>query len=494
MFELIIGITGILLAILIPLISFIYRRRRKLKVYYEIMWKKSSKLKPNEVLGIRGGLGFDEYYHKRPVDEIVKKKIEYNHNVLIVGSPLSGKSRAVWQALTTLNKPHDIIIPRPVDIDPEDFHIPFRFTFWRKSILLLDDIDRFAEKRGFMHLLQEFLERNTIIVASCCSGPEYNKLRDKMKRELSSIFGDPIEIPEIPREEATKVADQVGRELPISFDGNIGSIFLQLDTMKERFQHCSEVEKGILRSIKRLDWAGIDRSIYGENDIYSIEKIKRVCMTMEEINMKNYEWIERLRELEKKGFIETVKNGVRAEEAYFGDIIGVDYSRVENFNDMIRMFSNDFETLGIIGFKACAYGGLMFNLWGYAQKTNQTMDPKSVIEYFQVAVTAFEHTLEIRPPEHQIIHECGQPVISEWHPIILYNLGVAYIMLSMGKPNKVENCEKAAKAYREVLRIYEKLGISKTNLKELSLTGTDLEEAIDRFCKDKTKKKTSYIT
>jgi len=492
MIELIIAITGVLLSILIPLTRYIYGRRRRLQVYYETMWKKSSKLKPDEILGIRGGRGFDEYYYRRPVDEIIKKKIEGKQNVLVVGGPLSGKSRAIWQALTTLSRSYDVIIPKPVDINPEDFHIPFRFTFWRKTILVLDDIDRFAERRNFTHLLKEFLEYKTIIVASCRSGPEYDKLKTVMETELFSVFDNPINISEIPKAEAEKIADFAKRKLPATFDGNIGSIFMQLDAMKERYQDCSVIEKGILRSILRLHSAGINRSIYGEKEVYLIEQIKRVCEYKEEIDMKHYEWIERLKELERKGFIEIVEKGIRVEGAYFVDIINLDCSPVENFNDMTRLFSNDFEALSIIGFKACAYGRFVFQLWQYTQKTNITMDPLKVVEYFEVAVTAFEKALEIQPPEHLLI----DARVSEWHSMILYNLGAAYVMLSMGKPNKIENCKKAAGAYKEVLRICEKYGVSKANLKEeLSLTGIDLEEAIEHFCKNETTKKNdSYIS
>lgn len=92
MIDLVIGILGILIAILTPLIAFIYNRRRKLKAYYEIMWKKSSRLKPDRVLGIRGEsrFGFHEYYYQRPIDEVIRKEIEKDQNVLIIGDPLAG--------------------------------------------------------------------------------------------------------------------------------------------------------------------------------------------------------------------------------------------------------------------------------------------------------------------------------------------------------------------------------------------------------------------
>ena len=71
-------IITILLAILIPLIGFIHNRNRKIKAYYEITWKKSSSLKPKEVLGMRP---FDKYYYQRPEDNLIGGSLNKKENV-----------------------------------------------------------------------------------------------------------------------------------------------------------------------------------------------------------------------------------------------------------------------------------------------------------------------------------------------------------------------------------------------------------------------------
>ncbi|GAJ18264.1 unnamed protein product, partial [marine sediment metagenome] len=39
--------------------------------------------------------------------------------------------------------------------------------------------------------------------------------------------------------------------MPKRFDGNIGSLFINLEAMKVRYKRCSRIEKCIMRSIKR---------------------------------------------------------------------------------------------------------------------------------------------------------------------------------------------------------------------------------------------------
>ena len=62
-------------------------------------------------MGERGSpkTGFRDYYSSRPEDERILAKIENRENVLIVGPPLVGKTRAAYQAFKRLSKPHDVI-------------------------------------------------------------------------------------------------------------------------------------------------------------------------------------------------------------------------------------------------------------------------------------------------------------------------------------------------------------------------------------------------
>ncbi len=77
-----------------------------------------------------------------------------------------------------------------------------------------------------------------------------------------------------------------GQPLPASFDGNVGSILLPLDTMKARFHEIGEEEKAVLRALKRLFMAGI----YHEREIFSLSQVKEVCRKLEGLAMTPYQW------------------------------------------------------------------------------------------------------------------------------------------------------------------------------------------------------------
>jgi hypothetical protein len=246
MTEIIIGIIGTLLLILIPLIAFIYNRNKKSKAYYEVVWKKSSSLKPKEVLGTRP---FNKYYYQRPEDNLIGGSLNKKGNVLIIGPPLSGKSRAVHQALINLSKPYDVIIPKCTDINRENFLFPKHLKFWRPRIILFDDLHRLVEQQNFEHLFEEASENNVVIVATCRSGMEYKKVKSKMldkNMDLETIFGENIELKKVTEDVGKQIAHEVGTNWDrVKFDGTVGSIFMSLKEMERRFDQCTEVEKTV---------------------------------------------------------------------------------------------------------------------------------------------------------------------------------------------------------------------------------------------------------
>jgi tetratricopeptide (TPR) repeat protein len=477
---------------MIPLTSFFYNRRRKLYAYYQTIWKKSSRTKPDEILGIRGKLGFDPQYYKRPMDEHIKKKIENNQSVLILGGPLSGKSRAVWQALTTLRRSTDVIIPRVASTNPDDFSIPFRFTFWRKSVLLLDNIDEYAEKLNFMYMLHEFLKHNCIVVATCRSGNEFDRLKNKMGEELPSLFEDPIEIPKISEEEAKKIADSAKKKLPTTFDGNIGSVFMPLNVMKERFQQCSRIEKSVLSSINRLHSAGIDAEKLGR---FPLKKIEQICKSKYEVVLEQHELVEALKELQKKGFVEVVGDEVRIETAYFEGVIESDFDTKENLRTMIELFREDFRSLALVGMRAYVLGDLVVKTFLLLIERESSIEKLSsmhqnlnnVFSYHRLAIQAFEEALKIWPAQQ----------LDSWQYLLFvqYNVGLAHAILAINDPeNKIKHYKEATKAYDEVLRISRLHGIPENQILEFGLSFGkselyNLKECLDDLGKDQTKAK-----
>ena len=114
-----------------------------------------------------------------------------------------------------------------------------------------------------------------------------NYLRTKIKPALAllllagmvALFGEPVEIERLPDKDGEFVAHKTDTKFPGGFDGTIGSIFVDLETMQTRYGNCSDVEKAILKSIKRL----YDAGVYRGKEIFSIDRIKHVCLKKDEI-------------------------------------------------------------------------------------------------------------------------------------------------------------------------------------------------------------------
>ncbi len=68
---------------------------KKIKALYSFIGKSSS-LKPKDLLGKRP---FNPYYYRRQEDDLIDISLNDKNNVLIIGPPLGGKTRALFQSL-----------------------------------------------------------------------------------------------------------------------------------------------------------------------------------------------------------------------------------------------------------------------------------------------------------------------------------------------------------------------------------------------------------
>jgi hypothetical protein len=375
-------IVGILLVIAVPLVGFLYNRRKKLKAVYQVMWKKSSSLKPDDVLR---GRPFYEYYYRREEDESIGKKISDKENVLVIGRPLAGKTRAVYQALTSLNKPRDVIIPKFYDITPESFSVPIYLKFWRNHILFIDDLHRFVELQNFEYLLKEFLGRkDTIVVATCRSGSEYEKAKNKMLEkgmDLAMTFKNPIEIQEVPADVGQSTAAEVGKSWEeVKFDGTIGSVFMPFSEMEKRFSECSRHEKAVMRAIKLLYISGI----YEGNQVFPLEWIKVICKRYG-LEGEAFEWSGWLEKLKDRELIKLEKNGVWAEETYLENVVTLeaDRSNLDVFQEMVSTYLEVPAALFKLGNRAYDIG---------------TIDLEKAA-YMKIAIKAYEEAIKIYTKE-----------------------------------------------------------------------------------------------
>jgi tetratricopeptide (TPR) repeat protein len=473
MTEIIKIIIGILSAIIIALVGFIYNRNRKIKAYYEVVWKKSSSLKPKEVLGMRP---FDKYYYQRPEDDLIGESLDKQENVLIIGPPLSGKSRAAYQALMNLSKPYDVIIPKCTDINRENFIFPKHLKFWRSRIILFDDLHRLVEQQNFERLFEVARENNVVIIATCRSGMEYKKVKRKMldkNVDVETIFADNIiELRRVSEDDGRKIAHEVGKNWgEVRFDGTIGSILMPLAEMKKRFDECTDVEKTILRAIKNLYICGV----YEENQVFPLNWV-RILAKKDGLEGKDFEWHGWLENLENKELIALVKDKVQAEEVYLEYLVKpkLEMSNLDIFEQTLVTFSGVPDALLRLGNRAFEIG---------------TVELEKA-EYMKTAITAYEealkvYTLDRFPKDYAMTHNnlgnaygtlaeveattenCKRAITAceealkvrtldrfpMGYAATQNNLGTAYGRLA-GLEAKAENCKKAITAFEEALKVY----------------------------------------
>lgn len=333
------------ISLLIPLIpiSFLVHRRENHKNYFFVTWKLSKYLKPRDLLA---GRPFDKYYEERDFDRLIAKGLKERRNILIKGQSLAGKSRAIYESLKRSKEPFDILIPKYREYDPDTFLIPYRARFWRIGVVILDDLQRFVEQWGFEFLVQEVFKRGYIIVASSRTGKDFQLVEGKFVEQgfaLNSLFEDwQIEIPPIEEAKAKKVAETIEKDWEkISFDGTIGSIFMELAEMKSRFASTSNEEKAILRAIKKLYICGV----FLERGIFPIDRIRRM------ISINDTVWDHSTEALQSKEFIKVSKEGIRIEPAYIEEVITL-FPETEPrklCNELAKIFENDPLVLLIIG-------------------------------------------------------------------------------------------------------------------------------------------------
>jgi len=417
---------GIIVTIIIPLIGYFYNKNKKIKALYSVIWGKTSSLKPEEVMGDRP---YYEYYYQRDEDNLVRSSLTDQTNVLISGPPLSGKTRAAYQALKNVKKRYDVLIPRFCDINLETFIFPRHFKFWRKRMVFIDDLHRFVELKNFEHLFKVAKEKSVAVVSTCRSGVECEKVKNimvKIGMDIERVFIEKVELGKVSEEEGENISKKVGINwYDVRFDGTIGSVFMRLSEMERRFENeCNEVEKTILQAMRELYICGV----YEERQVFPLEWVK-AATKKEGLEGKDYQWSDWLDKLKSKEFITKEKDKVQAEEVYLEYVVKPreKKSALELFLEMVSVFKGVPDALVRLGDRAYAMGIIK-------------LEKKY---YMKIAIRAYKEALKVYTLKD----------FPEDYGMTQNNLGTAYSTLGEVE-EKAENCKKAIKAYEEALKVY----------------------------------------
>jgi tetratricopeptide (TPR) repeat protein len=377
-------ILGIIATIAAPAAGYILKLRKEYKNYYSVIWKSSKKLKARELLGERP---YEDYYYTRNIDTQIQRSLERRRNMIIVGPPLSGKTRSFFNVLKQLKTPVHLLVPRSVQVT--NFQFPKDFIFWKPQMIFIDDLQYYIERQDSFYLLfREAKERGIPIAATCHSGREFKKVKNKMVEQnldLDIIFGDDIiEMEKISADEGKLVSEKLGMKWDtVKFNGTIGSIFMRLSEMERRFDNCDNIEKTILRSLRNLYKSGI----YEENSIFRLEWIKKSA-GMFELEGRDFEWTGWIKNLEDKEFVKIARrNKIWAEDAYLEFVVKpeVEIQQTDIFESMTEVFADNAEVLQMLGERAYDIGEV----------------DKQIADYMNIAISAFEKVLTLIDKDKQ---------------------------------------------------------------------------------------------
>ncbi|CBN58811.1 MULTISPECIES: tetratricopeptide repeat protein [Kamptonema] len=467
----------VIVTVAIPSIGHFYSRKTKLATHYLLIWQKASSLKQNEALRkklLDSLRPFPHFYlRKREVAEI-EESINQEESIVIVGKPLSGKTRMVYESIR--DKPWDVLLPKLVDINPETFILPKRFTLkpWRQKIVILDDLQRWIEVQNFDILLRDLTEKSLIVVATCRSSQEELKVKNYFTAknlDYGTFFPKRISLKDIEREDAEDIAKKENKDWDkdvVRFNGTVGSIFMKLGVMKGRFESCNIELKTILRVLRQLYRCGI----YEENQFFPTKWIKQLS-EVKNLSSSDYQWIEWFKQLSDAEFL-TLRprgEGVEAEEVYLEDetIIQPELSRnrLEEMDETLEPFGEESDALIRLGDRAYDLGKI----------------DSDKVHYQHLAIKAYKKALIIYTPSR----------FPRDYAMTQHNLGNAYQALA-DVEDKRDNCKKAIKAYEQALNIrtrkevpmdYAKtmnnLGTAYRNLAEVENKRANCEEAIKAY-------------
>ncbi len=198
------------------------------------------------------------HYFLRQIDTILDERLRRSDWVLVEGHPLAGKTRALFEAIKRLMLIGMSVAIWPFKL-PERTDLPLIIPVFPEAdcrIVWIDDIDtqfRDMAKKGYDTneincFLLRIADAGIILAATTRTGPDYYDFRHRFG--LDDHLWDKLESLSIPRleDEEEKAFSawylaNFGTSLPDKFDHHPGSLFLNLETMSDRWHNMDKIAR-----------------------------------------------------------------------------------------------------------------------------------------------------------------------------------------------------------------------------------------------------------
>ena len=268
-----------LVAIAITISIFIYNWRigknkekeslENIKEKYIEVYENSDKIKASDFNIAK----YNEYYYKHQVNTEISDSLNNGENILIIGKPKAGKTRAAYEAIKRV-KGFKIIKFWEDLIKIEE--LPDNL-FEGQKIIFIDDLNKYKGKLDFNRLIKKLNSKSKkyMIFVTCRNGEEYKHCKKEFGEYLKDFKR--INLEDIDDNTAQNLSAKLNLKVG-DFDGTIGSLFLGIGDMKLRYEGFPKECRVLFTVIKLFAYAGsyiITKKTLEE--VYS-EKLKKENM------------------------------------------------------------------------------------------------------------------------------------------------------------------------------------------------------------------------
>jgi len=233
--------------------------------------------------------GCKDFYFDRDFDaELLDLALE-GENILLLGNSLAGKTRATFELIKKIALQYpdtNIIFPKNIPIKKGTIKIPVKEDC--KNIAFIEDIDDHYKndknvKKRYDAMIKALVRARVQIFATCRTGPEYKEFKRISTSKVREVFKK-IMVGKVKREVVLRFDESIIGNIDQSeFDGNIGSIFMDIQKMKDRYTdlHNADTEEAevaikIMRALKTFYFA----SNFTRKSAYDAEAIKDYCLRL----------------------------------------------------------------------------------------------------------------------------------------------------------------------------------------------------------------------
>jgi len=284
---------------------------------------KNHEPKPKDFMGARGIHYYSDRLYKSSSYAEAAEKIKTQPVIFLLGNPLSGKTRVVYDVFTELKK-EKVYVPTKISSLEKYSPLPNDDNL----ILFIDELDVLLRNNSSQInlLVTNAISKNIQVVLCCRTGPEYEFVRNNIGEHiLELLHQSQVIIKKIEKHSPEfqifiKLFEYTDDQV-INCDGNIGSLILPLTAMRNRYLNLEknpdrELELSILRGLK------LHYHLFNFEDnksTYSNFKIKAYCTKELDYEPTESEWHNAKEVLtstpEALNFLEDSEN-ILIEEAY----------------------------------------------------------------------------------------------------------------------------------------------------------------------------------